>query len=322
MFAYTSPSAALFPGQGSQRVGMGRDLAEAHPLARATFEEADALLGFPLSRWMWEGPAERLNDTAMTQPALLVHSIAAWRVLQACRPDWQPTFMAGHSLGELSALVAAGALSFADGLRLVRLRGELMRQAGEEQPGGMAAVLGLDVPTLEALCAEVSTPEETVQVANDNAPGQVVVSGHRQAVARLSERAKAAGARRVIPLQVSVAAHSALMASAQAAFAEAVEATPIRPPRVPVIGNLTARPLTTVEAVREDLKGQLTGRVRWTETMRYLLAQGVRTFIEVGSGTVLLNLAKRFDRSLTLVPWGTAEDMAAVCREANGMDTV
>ncbi len=220
----------------------------------------------------------------------------------------------------MSALVAAEALHFADGLRLVRLRGELMRQAGEAQPGSMAAVLGLDVATLETLCAEVSTPTASVQVANDNAPGQVVVSGHREAVARLGERAKAAGARRVIPLQVSVAAHSALMAPAQETFAQAVERTAIQAPRIPVIGNLTARPLATAQAVRQDLKGQLTGRVRWTETMRYLLTQGVRAFVEVGSGKVLLNLAKRFDRSLTLIPCGEAGDLTAWCHAEDEMD--
>ncbi len=303
-----STTAALFPGQGSQQVGMGQALAEVYPVAKATFEEADAILGFPLSRLMWEGPAEELNDTVNTQPALLVHSLAAWRVLREKAPDFQPAFVAGHSLGELSALAAAGALDFADAVRLVRLRGEVMRAAGEQHPGKVAAILGLDVPQVEAICAEVSTPDAPVQIANDNCPGQVVISGAASAVEAAGQRAREAGARRVVVLKVSVPVHSVLMEPARAAFAQALAETPIRDPQVPVIGNTTAQPLTTAAEVRADLEAQLTGRVRWTETMRYLLDQGVRTYLELGSGTVLLNLAKRFDRSLRLIPLGTPED--------------
>ena len=288
---HASQTVFLFPGQGSQRLGMGRSLAEAYPVAAETFAEADDLLGFPLSRLMWEGPAETLNDTLNTQPALLVHSVAA-----------------GHSLGEFSALVAAGALDFADALRLVRRRGALMKQAGEDSPGGMAAVLGLDVPTLEALCAEVSTPQATVQVANDNCPGQVVLSGHREALEAVLPRAKAAGARRVVPLAVSIAAHSALMEPARAAFAQAVDAAPIRDPRFPVVGNVSARPLTTAAAIRADLKAQLTARVRWTESIQYLRAQGMETFLELGSGNVLCGLLRRIDRRARGVPLGEADD--------------
>ena len=218
--------------------------------------------------------------------------------------------MAGHSLGEISALAAAGALDFADAVRLVRLRGEVMRAAGEQHPGKVAAILGLDVPQVEAICAAVSTPAAPVQIANDNCPGQVVISGAAEAVEAASQRAKEAGARRVVVLKVSVPVHSVLMEPARAAFAAALAETPLRDPQVPVIGNTTARPLTTAEEVRADLEAQLTGRVRWTETMRYLLAQGVRTYLEVGNGTVLLNLAKRFDRSLHLIPLGTPEDLA------------
>ena len=299
---------ALFPGQGSQEVGMGRALAEAFPVARATFEEADAILGFPLSRIMWEGPEAELNDTVNTQPALLVHSLAAWRVLRERFPDFRPAYMAGHSLGELSALAAAGALDFADAVRLVRLRGEVMRAAGEQHPGKVAAILGLDVAQVEAICAEVSTPEAPVQVANDNSPGQVVISGTAEAVEQAVEQAKAQGARRAVVLKVSVPVHSVLMEPARAAFAAALAETPIHDPQVPVIGNTTARPLTTAAEVRADLAAQLIGRVRWTETMRFLLDQGMRTFLELGSGTVLLNLVKRFDRSLTRIPLGTPED--------------
>lgn len=301
-------TAFLFPGQGSQRPGMGRSLAATYPVAAETFAEADDRLGFPLSRLMWDGPEAELNDTVNTQPALLVHSVAAWRVLQHLWPEAGAAFVAGHSLGELSALVAAGALDFGAALHLVRRRGELMKQAGIDAPGGMAAVLGLDVPTLEALCAEVSTPQTGVQIANDNCPGQVVVSGHREALERLLPRARAAGAKRVIPLAVSIAAHSALMEPARAAFAQAVDAAPLRDPRVPLIGNVSAQPLTTAAAIRADLKAQLTARVRWTESMRFLLAQGVDTFLELGSGNVLCGLLRRIERTARGVPLGEADD--------------
>jgi len=203
-------------------------------------------------------------------------------------------------------------LDFADAVRLVRVLGEAMRHAGEVNPGKMAAILGLDVPRVEVLCAEVGTPEAPVQVANDNSPGQVVISGHPEAVEEVVRRAKEAGARRAVVLKVSVAAHSALMGPAQERFEAALASTPLRNPAIPVIGNLSARPLATADEARADLAGQLTGRVRWTETMRYLLEQGMRTFLELGSGTVLLNLAKRFDRSLTLIPLGAPEDFEKV----------
>jgi [acyl-carrier-protein] S-malonyltransferase len=216
-------TAFVFPGQGSQTPGMGRELAAAFPVARETFEQADSLLGFPLSKIMWDDPDSSLNDTINTQPALFVHSLAAFRVLHARYPEFAPAYMAGHSLGELSALTAAGALTFEDALRLVRLRGELMRHAGEVSPGGMAAILGLDLATLDRICTEASEPGETVQVANDNCPGQVVISGNRAAIERAIAAAKQAGARRAMPLAVSIAAHSMLMTSIQAEWAQAVE---------------------------------------------------------------------------------------------------
>ncbi len=304
--------AYLFPGQGSQYVGMGAALAEKYSEAREVFAQADAILGIPLSRIAWEGPADLLNDTVNTQPALLVHSVAALRVLETRFPHAQAAFTAGHSLGELSALVAAQALPFEDALRLVRRRGELMKQAGEQSPGGMAAIIGLDIPALEAICEQASAPGDTVQIANDNCPGQVVISGNEAALERALEAASQAGARRAIRLAVSIAAHSRLMEAAQREFSRAVEAAPIQTPRLPVVGNVTARPLESPDAIRADLQAQLTSRVRWTESIRYLLEQGVDTFLEIGSGEVLLGLVKRIHRKAKRIPFGKPEDGAAL----------
>ncbi len=287
---------------------MGCELAEAYPIARAAFTEADILLDFPLSTLAWDGPEAELNDTINTQPALMVHSIAALRTFQERFPTFEPAYVAGHSMGELSALVASGALPFSEALRLVRRRGELMKRAGDESPGGMAAILGLDIPTLEALCAQASAPGEIVQVANDNCPGQVVISGARPALERAVQLAQGAGARRAVVLAVSIAAHSPLMLSAQADFTQAVKAAPIKDPRLPIVGNVTARPLTTAGAIREDLQAQLTSRVRWTETIRYLADQGVTTFVEIGSGSVLAGLVKRIVREATTLTLGTPAD--------------
>ncbi|HEY5903358.1 MAG TPA: ACP S-malonyltransferase [Anaerolineales bacterium] len=290
-------TAFVFPGQGSQAVGMGKELAESFAEAKETFEEADAILGFPLSGMMWDGPAESLNDTINTQPALYVHSVAVLRVLAQTHADLRPAYVAGHSLGELSALTAAEALPFAEGLRLVRTRGELMRRAGEISPGGMAAIMGLDIPALDKVCAEATRGDEVAQVANDNCPGQVVISGAKAAIERAIEGAKAAGAKRAIPLAVSIAAHSPLMKPVQAEFERAVQAAPIREAVIPVISNVKAVPIASAEELRTDIAGQLTNRVRWTESVQWLRGQGVQTFVEIGSGSVLVGLIRRIDAS-------------------------
>jgi [acyl-carrier-protein] S-malonyltransferase len=309
-------SAFLFPGQGSQKIGMGNELAAALPAAKNVFEQADQQLGFALSAVAWEGPEEELNDTINTQPALLVHSVAALRVFQNNYPDFKPAFVAGHSLGELSALVAAGSLEYADALSLVRRRGELMKQAGEQNPGGMAAILGLDIPSVEAATAEASSASEVVQVANDNCPGQVVISGHSAAVERAMMAAKEAGAKRALPLAVSIAAHSPLMLSAQAEFSQAVSEAPIVDPNVPIVGNVSAKALNNATEIRADLEAQLSARVRWTQTIQYMLDAGVTTFIELGSGSVLVNLLKRIDRDAERITLSSAEDFEKLGQRA------
>ena len=288
--------AFLFPGQGSQHVGMGQDLYESSPEAHAVFDQADEQLGFLLSKLCFEGPLAELTDTVNQQPALFVTSVAMLRTMEA--QGWErPSFVAGHSLGELSALAAAGSLTFSDGLELVRRRGELMKEAGEREPGAMAAILALDADAVKAVCAEASASVgRPIQLANDNCPGQIVISGDEEALDKAMALAQEAGARKVVKLPITIAAHSALMASAAAAFAEAVAATPIAAPQVPIIGNVTGRPLTTPDEIRTELEAQLTSAVAWTDSMQYLLAQGVDTFVEVGSGEVLLGLMKRIDR--------------------------
>jgi [acyl-carrier-protein] S-malonyltransferase len=305
-------TAFLFPGQGSQAVGMGKELAEQYPAARETFDEADSILDFSFSNLMWNGPADQLNETVNTQPALYVHSIAAWRTFTTLYPDARPSTVAGHSLGELSALTASGALSFGDGLRLVRRRGELMKRAGELNPGGMAAVLGVDIPTLDRVCAEASTGEEVVQVANDNCPGQVVISGHKTALERAMAGARAAGAKRALPLAVSIAAHSPLMESIQAEWDAAVDARAIGTPLIPVVGNVHASPMLSADELRADIKSQMQSRVRWTESVQHMIGNGIDTFVEVGSGDVLLGLVKRIDPGTNRFTLGSPQDFLAL----------
>lgn len=291
-------TAFLFPGQGSQALGMGAELAEANDTAAAVFQRADDQLGFPLSDLMWNGPEEELNDTINTQPALLIHSIAVLRVFQEAHPHFQPAYTAGHSMGEFTALVAAGALSFEEALFLVRERGAAMKDAGEENPGGMAAVLGLEAEEVAAACRQASQGVSSgVWLANDNCPGQIVISGDPGALERASGLLQEAGARRVVPLAVSIAAHTPFMANAQKRFGAALHSVTISDPQIPVVGNVSAEPMRTAAEVREDLNAQLTSTVRWTESVQQMLGGGVSTFVELGSGNVLTGLLRRIDRS-------------------------
>ena len=290
--------AYVFPGQGSQYVGMGRDLCNASSVARAVFAQADSILGIALSRLCFDGPSKLLNDTSHTQPAMLATSIAALRVLEERGMD-SPAYVAGHSMGEFSALVAAGALSFEDGLRLVRERGRLMKQAGERNPGGMAAVLGLEREQLETICAAVREQSgKYVGIANDNCPGQLVISGALVPLERALELAKERGARRVIRLAVSIAAHSPLMAETAAEFRRLLDATPFHKPTVPLVANAIASPLTNPDSIRHALGRQLTSPVRWAESVRWMIGQGVTRFVEVGPKEVLTGLLRRTDRTV------------------------
>jgi [acyl-carrier-protein] S-malonyltransferase len=292
-------TAFLFPGQGSQKVGMTQELVDTFSQARAALEEADAVLGFSLSRLMLEGPEEELTDTLNAQPALLAAGVAAMRALEAEVGDalslgGENVFVAGHSMGEYTALVAAGCISYADGLRLVRERGRLMKQAGEQAPGLMAAILGLDQPQVDAVCAQIAGDDAIVQIANDNCPGQLVISGNRRGMEQAMAALSAAGARKVVP--VSIAAHSPLMQPAADALRSAIEATTILPPQVVVIGNTSAGPLESPEAIRAELVAQLTGSVRWTESVQRMAEAGAATFVELGAGDVLVGLVKRIVR--------------------------
>jgi [acyl-carrier-protein] S-malonyltransferase len=305
-------TAFVFPGQGSQVVGMGQDVAAAYDVARQTFAEADEILGFALSDLCFIGPEEVLSSTINTQPALFVCSIAILRALQKRFPGAAPMVMAGHSLGELTALAAAGALSFADGLRLVRERGRLMEAAGQQSPGAMAALLGPDTAAVRDLCARIASETgRTLVLANDNCPGQAVISGDVEAVDAAVAEARTIGARRAVKLAVSIASHSPLMASAQDGFRAALATTPIGAPTVPVIGNVTAAPLADAQAIREELANQLTQSVRWTESVGAMIASGATRIIEIGSKDVLTGLVKRIDANVPAVALNSADALAA-----------
>lgn len=302
--------AFTFPGQGSQSVGMGKDLAEAFPESRAVFEEVDEALGQKLSALMWDGPEETLTLTANAQPALMAVSMAALRALEAhgfVLKD-KVSYVAGHSLGEYSALCAAGVFSLADTARLLRIRGDAMQKAVPVGAGAMAAILGLEQGDVEAACAEAGG---TVQIANDNGGGQLVISGAKDAVERASAVASAKGAKRTIPLPVSAPFHSALMQPAADAMREALAGVAKSAPSVPVVANVTVSPLSDPEEIARRLVEQVTGRVRWRETVEWFAANGVTTLYEIGSGKVLSGLARRIARDLATANVGTASDVEA-----------
>lgn len=284
---------------------MGRDAFDHLPAARSVYDEADALLGFPLTSLCFDGPEEALNDTANTQAAIFATSAAVWKAIQPI-VGGRVRFFAGHSVGQYAALFAAGCLDLSAGLRLVRERGRLMKEAGRRNPGGMAAILGLEASRVRIICEQVAAAVgESVQIANDNSPGQVVVSGTEEALLRTMKQAAATGAKKVVRLAVSIAAHSALMSQAIAPFRQAVRAVALRIPERPVVSNVSARPLETLDDVAEDLVEQLVSPVRWTDSIRWILGQDVDGFVEVGPGRVLTGLLKRIDKGARY--WNVAE---------------
>lgn len=289
---------------------MGRDLAATYPEARRVFEEADDILGYGLSSIAWEGPEQELTATGHAQPAILTHSVAAFRVVE--QRLGAVALAAGHSLGEFSAYVAAGSLSFADGVRTVRRRGELMQKSGTDRPGTMAALLGLDDDAAEQVCREASEDGGDCVAANYNAPGQLVISGDVAAVERAIELARAAGAKRALRLNVSGAFHSPLMRVAEAGLAEQLRRATLAEPRFPVVSNVTARPVSDAGRAEQLLIEQLTSPVRWTESMRTMLERGVTHFVELGPGNVLSGLLRRIERGAAAQAVGTPQDVEAL----------
>jgi len=304
--------AVLCPGQGSQKVGMGKDLADAFPEAAATFRAIDDALGFALSKVMWEGPEELLTRTDHAQPAILAHSAAVWAIVAETLRA-QVAGAAGHSLGEYSAYVVAGSLTPAEGASLVRRRGELMHEAGTARPGTMAAVLGFDAAKAAEICREASAQGGIVVAANLNEPSQVVISGEPEAVARAGEMLKAAGAKRIIGLKVSGAFHSPIMAPAQQGLAAALEKIAMRDPSFPVVANATGEAVNKAVTAKQQLTAQLVSPVRWIDcvaTLAQLAGSGAR-FVEIGPGTVLSGLAKKISPGHTYATLGTAAEVRA-----------
>ncbi|HHI76383.1 MAG TPA: [acyl-carrier-protein] S-malonyltransferase [Gammaproteobacteria bacterium] len=308
--------AMTFPGQGSQSVGMLGDLAAAFPLVRETFEEASDALGSDLWTLSQQGPAEELNRTENTQPAMLAADIAVWRVWNE-QGGPEPMLLAGHSLGEYAALVAAGALEFADAVRLVRERGRLMQEAVPAGEGAMAAILGLDDDQVRAICAEAAQGE-VAEAVNFNSPGQVVIAGDAAAIARAVELAKAAGAKRALPLDVSVPSHCALMRDAAQRLREVLQSVAVEAPRIPVLHNVTVEPAAEPDAVRDLLARQLHGPVRWVETVRAMREQGAEALVEAGPGKVLTGLCKRIDRQITALPVFDGASLEKALETING----
>jgi [acyl-carrier-protein] S-malonyltransferase len=302
--------AFVFPGQGCQYVGMGKALYDASDAARRIFEQADQTLGFALSRLMFEGPGDELEDTINAQPAILTFSVAC---LAALRERWQevgravqPVFLAGHSLGEYTALVAAEVMDFSDALQLVRERGRLMKETGESRPGGMAAVVGLDRETLDQICAEAGQ-RGVIVLANSNSPDQVVISGELPALDHAVELARERGARAVVPLRISIASHSPLMQQAALQLAEIIAALNLRDPATPIVANIQGQILTTAEDIRQHLADQLCKPVEWTRSVREMMESGVDTFYEIGPGQVLSRLIQRISRDVRALTMGDSD---------------
>jgi [acyl-carrier-protein] S-malonyltransferase len=312
--AELSKVAYVFPGQGSQSTGMGLDLYDSYPSAKAVFDEADASLGFPLSRICFEGPDEELTKTHNVQPAILAVSIACLKAIgeDAIVNFPSPTFVAGHSLGEYTALVAAGALGLADAVLLVRERGRLMYEAGLKNPGSMLAVIGLDEETVKDISLHSGT-----EISNINCPGQIVISGATQALAEADKLARARGARVLIPLKVSGAFHSALMEPVIAEFSKIVSNVRFQPPSIPVISNVTARPLTDADSIKEELVKQLRNCIQWQGSVEYMVHSGVTIFYEIGPGRVLSGLIRRINSELQTFNISGVEDIAHLaCKES------
>jgi len=316
----SNPLAVVFPGQGSQAVGMGRDLADTYTVAADVFAEVNEALGQNLSKLMFEGPEDILTLTENAQPALMAVSVAVLRVLAEKGHDLigQSRFVAGHSLGEYSALVAAETFSLADGAMLLKTRGQAMQKAVPVGEGAMAALLGLDMETAR-IVADEAAQGEICTAANDNAPGQVVISGAREAVERAIVIAKEHGAKRGVLLPVSAPFHCALMAPAAEIMADALANVRMEAPKVPLIANITAGVVVSAPEIRRLLVEQVTGMVRWRESVEYMKNDGVQKLVEVGSGKVLSGLARRIDRDLQAVSIGTAEDIAAYLEEADNV---
>ncbi len=310
--------AAVFPGQGSQAVGMGRSLADAYPAAKAVFDEVDDALGEKLSSLIWDGPEDALRLTANTQPALMAVSLATVAALKAegLEIDAYADYAAGHSLGEYSALAAIGAIGVSDAARLLRVRGQAMQEATPVGVGAMAALLGLEFDAAVAAASEAAQGQ-VCEAANDNAPGQVVISGHKEAVDRAIEIAKGLGAKRAMALPVSAPFHCALMQPAADAMKNALAEVTITRPSIPLVANVKASESREPEEIRQMLVDQVTGRVRWRESMLWLRSAGVEELVEIGAGKVLAGMAKRIDRALTARAIGAPEDVAAF-KEALG----
>lgn len=310
--------AFIFPGQGAQTIGMGRALAEAYPASKAVFEAVDEALGEALSALIWDGEIETLTLTRNAQPALMATSMAAMAALEAEGVGIaQASFVAGHSLGEYSALCAAGALSLADTARLLRLRGEAMQAAVPAGQGAMAAVLGLDLVTVEDVAAEAAQGD-VCEAANDNDPAQVVISGTKAAVERACDIAKGRGAKRALLLPVSAPFHCSLMQPAAEAMADALRDVALQAPKVPLVGNVSAQAETDADVIREKLIEQVTGRVRWRESVAWMARAGVTEVFEIGAGKALSGMVKRIDKSLVPHAVGTPEDVAKVVEVLRG----